>query len=116
VGSADHVVHFGPFRAHYFSCSGGPGSVSIKSTPGHVITNLCFLRPVVYADHIVHSGASGTRNVNAIFFMLEWDRYRFNKKCAETRYAKLVFCIWWDLRVSYCIPMCAGHETLMHYF
>jgi hypothetical protein len=27
---------------HYFSCSGGPGGVSIKSAPGHVASNMCF--------------------------------------------------------------------------
>jgi hypothetical protein len=27
---------------HYFSCSGGPSVVSIKSAPGHVTVNLCF--------------------------------------------------------------------------
>jgi hypothetical protein len=41
--------------------------------------------------HVVHSGASGVRNINALFFMLGWDQYRFHKKRAGTRYAKLVF-------------------------
>jgi hypothetical protein len=27
---------------HYFSCSGGTSAVSIKSTSGHVMSNLCF--------------------------------------------------------------------------
>jgi hypothetical protein len=27
----------------------------------------------------------------ALFFMVEWDRYRFNKKRVGTRYAELVF-------------------------
>jgi hypothetical protein len=30
------------------------------------------------------------RNVNALFFMLDWDRYGFNKKGNGTRYAELV--------------------------
>jgi hypothetical protein len=41
--------------------------------------------------HVVHFGASGPRNIDAIFFMLGWDRYRFCKNHARTRYAELVF-------------------------
>jgi hypothetical protein len=41
--------------------------------------------------HIVHSGASEVRNVDALFFMLGLDRYAFDKKCVGTRYAELVF-------------------------
>jgi hypothetical protein len=29
-------------------------------------------------------------------YMLRWDRYRFHKKRARTRYTELMFCIWWD--------------------
>jgi hypothetical protein len=39
----------------------------------------------------VPSVASGTQNVDALFFMLGWDQYGFNKKRDGTRYAKLVF-------------------------
>jgi hypothetical protein len=53
--------------------------------PEHVIFN-----PVEFAGHVVHSGASGARNVIALIFMLTWDRYGFNKKCVGTRYAELV--------------------------
>jgi hypothetical protein len=42
-------------------------------------------------DHIVHSGASKARNVDALLFMLGWDCCSFHKKCTGTRYDKLVF-------------------------
>jgi hypothetical protein len=41
--------------------------------------------------HIVHSGASGARNVDTLFFMLRWDPYGFDKKCIGTHYAELLF-------------------------
>jgi hypothetical protein len=52
---------------------------------------LVFLHPVGYAGHVVHSGASEERNVDALFFMLGCDRYCFHKKHAGTRDAELVF-------------------------
>jgi hypothetical protein len=39
----------------------------------------------------VHFGASGARNIDALFFMLGWDQYGFNKKRVGTCYAKLGF-------------------------
>jgi hypothetical protein len=41
--------------------------------------------------HVVHCGTSGAQNIDALFFLLGWDRYRFQKKRVETRYSKLVF-------------------------
>jgi hypothetical protein len=52
---------------------------------------LVFLHPVGYVGHIVHFGASGMQNVDALFFMLGWARCGFHKKCTGTRYAELVF-------------------------
>jgi hypothetical protein len=43
------------------------------------------------AGHIMYSGASGARNVDTLFFMLGWNRYRFDKKRLRTLYAKLLF-------------------------
>jgi hypothetical protein len=57
---------------HYFSCSDGPGTFSIKSVLGHVMPNFVFLHLVGSAGHVVHSGAIGLRNVNTVIFMLRW--------------------------------------------
>jgi hypothetical protein len=43
-----------------------------------------FLHSVGSAGRVVHSGASGARNVNARFFILGWDGYGFDKKHVRT--------------------------------
>jgi hypothetical protein len=50
-----------------------------------------FLHPMRSTGHVVHSGAFGARNVEALLLKLEWSHYGFDKMCAGTRYAELVF-------------------------
>jgi hypothetical protein len=50
-----------------------------------------FFHPVGSVSQAVHSGVSGARNVDALFFRLGGDRYGYDKKRVWTRYTKLVF-------------------------
>jgi hypothetical protein len=52
---------------------------------------LVFLHPVRSVGHVVHFGALGARNVDALFFMLVWALCDFQKKHTGTRYTELLF-------------------------
>jgi hypothetical protein len=56
-----------------------------------MLRRTCVLHPVRSAGHIVHSSVSRARNIDALFFMLEWPWCGFHKKGAGTYYAELVF-------------------------
>jgi hypothetical protein len=59
--------------------------------PHDTLAKLVFLHLMGSVGHAVHSGASGERNVDSLFFLLEWDWYGFDKKRIGTRYTELVF-------------------------
>jgi hypothetical protein len=50
-----------------------------------------FLHLVGAAAHVFHSILSAARNIEAQFFMLGWERYKFNKNHIWRRCTKLVF-------------------------
>jgi hypothetical protein len=58
------------------------------------------LRLVGSAGQVVHSGASEAQNGETLFFMLGWDRYRFDKKRVRACYAELVFFHYWDMQAT----------------
>jgi hypothetical protein len=49
-------------------------------------------------------------------FIPDWARCGYLKKLVGTRYTKLVFCMLWDIWVTYCVSLRLGHETSMHDF
>jgi hypothetical protein len=51
---------------HYFSFSGGPGAVSIKSIPGYVMPNLCFASYGIWGSRSAFRCVRGTKHDRTI--------------------------------------------------
>jgi hypothetical protein len=62
-----------------------------KKCVGTRYAKLVYILAFGYAGHVLHSSASGSRNIDALFFMLGWDRYGFDQKRVSTCYAELLF-------------------------
>jgi hypothetical protein len=97
---------------HYFFARVGPVRITQKciKTPD---AKLVFLHPEVSVGHVVHSCASGARNVDALFFVLGWDWCGFHKKHIGTSYVELLFLHPLGYAGHAVHP---GREMSMHYF
>jgi hypothetical protein len=62
-----------------------------KKRDGTRYAELVFLHAIGSVGHKVHSGKYGPRNLDLLFFMLEWEQFGFHKKRARTCYDELVF-------------------------
>jgi hypothetical protein len=102
--------------AHYFSCSGGTGAVSIKSTLGQVTLNLCF----------AFGGICGSRSAlqcirvvkrRCTILHAHVGPVRIPQK-AQLGHVKPNLCLASGriLCVTQCILVRLGHERSTHYF
>jgi hypothetical protein len=78
----------------FFASSGICGSIP-RNARRDTIRQMRVLHLLGSMGHVDHFGASGMRNVDALFFILGWDRYRFHKKHVGIHYAELVFLHLW---------------------
>jgi hypothetical protein len=75
-----------------------------------------FLHPMGFVGHIVHCSVFKAESIDVLFFMLRWAQCSFHKRHVRTCYAEIVFCIQWDMSVTWCILVHTVRETLTYYF
>jgi hypothetical protein len=87
---------------HYFSCSDAPGADRTNSAGRRYVEHV-FLHSVGSVGHVMCYVASGVRNVDALFFMLNCTGADRTNSASGDVMPNLCFLIWWDLRVTSCI-------------
>jgi hypothetical protein len=85
-----------------------------KKHTGTRYAKLVFLHPLGSVGHVVHSGASGLRNVNAQIFMLRQNRYEFHKKCVGVRNIDAPFFMLGCDRYEFHKKRTKSHYTIFH--
>jgi hypothetical protein len=115
-----HVVHSCAVRGGKYRCTTFHARVGMvrftEKARRDKLHRACIFASVGSAGHVVHSGASVARNVDALFCMLMWVLFFSINSALGHVTLCFCFCIPWDLRVTECNPVRAVHKTSMHYF
>jgi hypothetical protein len=96
--------------------SGGIGTNTTKSVLGHITPNLCFAFGGICGPQSAFQCVWGTKCRRTILDARVGPVWIPQKTRQHTLHRTCVFCIRWDLRVAYCIPVRPGIETSMHYW
>jgi hypothetical protein len=86
-----------------------------KKCGGTRYAELVFLHPMGSTGQVVHSAMSGQEKSTHSFLCSGGLGAVFLKSVSGHVTPNLCFCIWWDLRITQCIPLHPGRETSTHY-
>jgi uncharacterized membrane protein YsdA (DUF1294 family) len=87
-----------------------------KMCSGTRYDELAFLHPMGSTGQVVHSTMCGRETSSHYFLCSGGLGAVFLKSVSGHVTLKLCFCIWWDLRITQCIPLRPRRETSTHYF